>query len=240
MNVVIVGSYGNQGMNESDFVQEFVRRMQIHPLWQHPFFQLVRTDPTLAILQQWAIQAGRIDQAFAEILTNMLANPTINPSMYAAIRENLNDELGNGDPRQEHFTLFQNVLEAIGVSTEQYLTTPMTQGTERIIYSLLESSRGTDPTPILGMMASEELICPNEFPLFLEAMSCYGTPHQLRYFDEHIQADVRHSYDLIRLCYQAAGGSQEQIRELFRWQAVDLDNNVTFYNDLTELVENNR
>ena len=234
--MVIVGSYGNRSLSESDFVQELVRRMQSHPLWQHPFFQLVRTRPTLAILQQWAIQAGRIDQAFAEILTNMLVNPIIVPSMHGLIAENLNDELGNGDPRQEHFTLFQDVLQAIGVSVEEYETTPMTQGTERIIRSLLEASRGRNPLQILGMMASEELICPNEFPLFLEAMSRYGTPYQLRYFDEHIQADVRHSFDLIRLCYQAAEGNPEHLEEVFRWQAIDLDNNLAFYNDLMELV----
>ena len=230
----------HQYRNEPEFLEEFVRRMQVHPLWEHRFFQLVRTNPGLPILQQWAIQAGRIDQAFAEILTNMLANQAINPSMHTAIRENLDDELGNGDPQQVHFTLFQDVLQAASVSVDEYQATPMTAGTRKIIYSLVNASRGTNPLQILGMMASEELICPNEFPLFLEAMSHYGTAHQLRYFDEHIQADARHSYDLIRLCYQAAGGSQEQIRELFQWQAVDLDHNVIFYNDLTELVENRR
>lgn len=216
-------------MNQQQFTEEFIERMYRHALWQHPFFELVRTEPSLDILRQWAIQAGRIDEVFAEILTNMLNNPSMPPYAHPSLAENRNDELGNGNAAEEHFTLFRNVLSAIGVSEQQYRDTSMTQGTARIVTGLLDASRAHNPIPILGMMASEELICPREFPIFVAALRRYVPRDALRYFDVHIEADVHHSEDLIRLCYQAAQGNLD---EIFRWQAVDLDNNVRFYDSL--------
>lgn len=216
----------------NDFAATFRARMNVPALWEHPYFALIRAEPTIERLRQWAIQAGRIDQVFAEILSNMLHNPVIPSSMHPPIRENLDDELGHGDPEQEHFQLFRHVLHAIGVTEEEYGATPMTRGTEQIIQTLRSASVQADPIPILSLMASEELICPREFPIFLEALRNYASPAELRYFDVHIEADVGHSEDLMRLCYEAANNSQSILAHSLLWQAIDLQNNVVFYDCL--------
>lgn len=217
-----------------DFATTFRASMDVCGLWEHPYFALIRSNPTIERLRQWAMQAGRIDQVFAEILSNMLRNPAIPHSMHPPIRENLDDELGHGDPEQEHFQLFRNVLGAIGVSEEDYEATPMTPGTERIIHTLRSTSTLSDPMPILALMASEELICPREFPIFLEALRRHASPEQLRYFDVHIEADVGHSEDLLRLCFATANGDQAALWQSLLWQAADLQNNLRFYDDLLE------
>lgn len=221
---------------EQIFKQEFERRMKEHRLWSHPFFTVVRDDSSLYLLQQWAIQAGKIDEVFAEILTSMLDNPNIPRTMHPPIQRNLADELGHGHPEQEHFALFRNVLQVVDVSEAQYHKTPATLGTASIINSLRQASRSANPLRILGMMASEELICPREFPLFLETMLAYGNETDLRYFYEHIEADVGHSSDLIQLGYLAANGNRQRLEQLLHRQNVDLENNVLFYDDLMRVI----
>ncbi|GEM_PF-3938350 len=223
-------------MNSEDFTHEFRRRLATHRIWQHPFFALLRSHPTIFLLQRWAIQAGRIDQAFALILDNMIKNPAISPKMHHPIQENLQDELGNGDPTQEHFTLFRNVLQELQISEDEYLKTPMTKATKQIITSLTKASCNHNSIQILAMMASEELLCPQEFPLLLDVIEQFVPKDQLSYFYVHISADCRHANDLIRLCYFAANGREDLLKEIFMWQEIDLQNNILFYDDLLTLL----
>lgn len=223
-------------LTKERFTDEFCRRMQEHPLWKHPYFKLVENNPSKLILQQWAIQAGRIDQVFSEILENMINNPVIPTYMHEPIKNNLSDELGNGDSAKEHFTLFRNVLGVLSITEQEYNETLMTQATARIISSLKEASIGNDALQILALMASEELICPNEFPLFLEAIAQLGPRENLSYFDAHITSDVSHSQDLIYMCYSAAQ-SENDLEQIFFWQSLDLENNVLFYDALLEQIK---
>lgn len=223
-------------LTQEQFTYEFCRRMHEHRLWKHPYFKLVENNPSKLKLQQWAIQAGRIDQVFSEILENMINNPVIPTYMHEPIQNNLNDELGNGDPAKEHFTLFRNVLGVLNITEQEYNETLMNQATAKIISSLKEASTGDDILQILALMASEELICPKEFPLFLEAIAQLGTREDLSYFDAHITADVSHSEDLIHMCYSAAQ-SKNDLEQIFLWQSLDLENNVLFYDALLEQIK---
>lgn len=220
-------------MNFSTFTAQFKRNMQRHLLWQHPFFQIIQTRCSLPILQEWAIQAGHIDEVFAEVLRNMVSNPIVPMMMLHSIMENLDDELGNGNPAKEHFTLFKNVLRVLGVSESRYRKTPLNYGTKSIIRSLLVASQGRELVKILSLMASEELICPVEFPILLEKMREIKSEGDYEYFDVHITADVGHSEDLMRLCYEAVV-QQGRFDMGFFWQDVDLENNVLFYDSLME------
>ncbi len=219
-------------MDEEEFIATFNQRMHAHRLWQHLFLVEIQRNPTYAMLQQWAVQAGKIDEVFAEILQNMLSNPSLPLAMRPPLEKNLDDERGNGNPSAEHFTLFRNVLSLIGVSEQKYREIPMTYGTSRIITSLRKASRGDDLVHILSLMASEESICPKEFPPFLAALSQYGSATQLTYFPVHIEADALHAQDLIRMCYSAAQGRIDGISRIFTYQQEDLTNNVLFYDAL--------
>lgn len=220
-------------MEKDHFAQEFSRRGLSHRLWRHPFFGLIQETGAYPTLKAWAIQAGRIDQVFAEILSNMLQNPSIPSQDHSPLRENLDDELGHGDSRREHFTLFKAVLRAMGITDEEYKATPMNEATRRIIDTLRAASLdSSNPLKILALMATEELICPQEFHLLLAELKKHIHPNSLTYFDVHIEADVRHAEDLIGLCYDMAMRTRQDLDLVFRWQEEDLDNNFQFYEDL--------
>lgn len=216
--------------NMHEFVQQFREKGLTHKLWQHPFFAKKFTKDDL---RMWAIQAGRIDEVFAEILQNMINNPAIPPANHTPIQENLNDEMGNGDELKVHFTLFRNLLHALEIGEEEYENAPMNLGTQKIIDSLRNASLDTNnPLRILSLMASEELICPNEFPILLAELREYVDPKDLVYFDVHIEADVKHADDLIKLCYETVTRTRQKISDIFEYQEEDLNNNCEFYDDL--------
>ena len=122
-----------------DFQSRFISNMESHELWLHPYFQLVRERPSFELLQQWAIQAGMIDEIFAEILQSLVANPLIPRFAHQEIIENLNDELGNGNLAQEHFDL------ALRNSHERRLSLIFTSSrhTERSVAKALHERRVT-------------------------------------------------------------------------------------------------
>jgi len=57
-------------------------------------------------------------------------------------------------------------------------------------------------------MASEELICPREFPILMQNIEkVLGRNNGwYPYFQVHCEADVKHSTDLIRHLYRVCGG----------------------------------
>jgi len=63
--------------------------MEKHNLWLHPYFKLVCEQPSLKLLQRWAIQAGMIDEIFSEILQLLIANPFIPSFSHPEIIEKL-------------------------------------------------------------------------------------------------------------------------------------------------------
>lgn len=203
-------------------------------LWSHPYFDLVRYAPTIPMLRRWAIQAGRIDEAFATILETMTQNPHLPLTFHPPIQENLDDERGHGNPSEEHFTLFQDILSRIGIEAVDYRNTPPLLETEAIITSLMEGAASSDLHRMLGLMASEETICPKEFPVFLEAFCKLTNTEQLTYFHVHIEADERHAHDLIRLCHSLTH-TQADAERIFYWQSVDLENNILFYDALLKM-----
>lgn len=217
-------------MNLETFTEAFFQRMYTNRLWQHPFLRSIGQNPSLEQLRLWAIQAGKIDEVFAEILETMLHNPALLPVYHLSLERNLGDEQGNGVPEKEHFTLFRNVLSLIGISEKDYHATPPTRGTAQIISSLRNAAMSNSPLRIVSLMASEETLCPYEFPPFLRAFQRYGALQQLEYFLVHIDADVAHARDLIAMAYTLA--APDNLSHVFAYQQEDLENNVLFYDDL--------
>jgi pyrroloquinoline quinone (PQQ) biosynthesis protein C len=82
-------------------------------------------------------------------------------------------------------------------------------------------------------MASEETICPREFPPFLDILrQKIGDVEALKYFDVHINADVKHAQDLTRICYEYCRENNIPIDEVYKYQEQDMQNNIRFYDDL--------
>ncbi|MBI3334481.1 iron-containing redox enzyme family protein [Candidatus Pacearchaeota archaeon] len=221
-------------MSKEQFQERFIGNMNNHRLWKHPFFSIIKDNPTKEVLSRWAIQAGRIDQAFVTILQRMLANPCIGENH--ALAENLDDEMGKGNPQKEHFALFMSALHALDISEDEYAAASLTDSTRLICDMLIFAASSCNPLMSLGMMASEELICPREFPPFYMALQRFAPKDSLEYFPVHIEADIEHSRELMDLCYNACQSGPD-IEELFRWQFVDLELNVAFYDALLEMIQ---
>ena len=216
------------------FEEQFTRRALQHPLWKHPWFKLIETQPTLALLRVWAIQAGMIDEIFGRILTTLRNNPLVPNRAHGIIQRNIVDELGNGNPKAEHFQLFQGVLATVGVSLRTYRHAPALTGT-RVILQGLQNAVAGDPVRALATMASEEFICPREFPRLMTALKRVrsGEPATWSpYFTVHCEADVGHSIDLLRELHMLCKNDRALRERARASQAEDLTWNVAFYDSL--------
>jgi hypothetical protein len=218
-----------------EFMAEFTNRAMRSILWRHPYFELVGSRPTLPMLQNWAIQAGMIDEIFAEILTAMLGNPAIRSGAHPALLQNLADEQGHGNPVQEHFTLFKAVLEMLDISEDMYRRAVPLPGTAVILNGLRNSVSGPDPLRSLAVMASEELICPYEFPILVTAMEKVGSSANKDwrpYFSVHCELDPGHSTDLLRHLHSEIEEKEGRVERAFACQNEDLYWNLAFYDSL--------
>lgn len=226
------------------FKRKFKKRCELHPLWNHTFLRMIGNCPDglrHQVLRTWAIQAGKIDEIFVAVLERMLINPAISKKFHPCIAENLDDELGNGNEDKKHFTLFKHVLSLLGVTEKEYRETAPLAGTQVIMDNLLSASGGTDVLKILTYMASEELLCPKEFQIFVSLFSTYDSSEVAQeYFNVHISADEHHSADLIKAIGEyakdEAQGDRNKLEsvllDVFCLQKEDMDANVSFYDSI--------
>ena len=111
-------------MDANQFRQRFYDQLQGHALWRHPFFDVVESRPSQRLLEDWAIQAGKIDEVFASVLENMITNPVLPQEMAPPLIRNRDDELGEESRYISHFSYFEQLLGAIPVSRQRYLQHP--------------------------------------------------------------------------------------------------------------------
>jgi pyrroloquinoline quinone (PQQ) biosynthesis protein C len=220
------------------FINSFRQRMREHPLWTHPFFDLLK-HPSRDALQQWTIHGGQIEEAFPRILQLMFDNANIVDDAHDVIAEQLNDELGHANSELAHFEIYKRLLEAMDISYARYRSTPLTDGTNLLIRTLCEGAVDSNPLRSLSLMASEESIIQIEFPKIIDSINQEFDLRGHLYFTVHIAVDVHHTNQLLELCYKNAH-TKNDIANIFEWQQMDLDNNVRFYNSLMEVIETNK
>ncbi len=219
-------------MRYGTFKRWFERFVLSHPFWRHPWFTLIRKSPSIPLLRRWAIQAGMIDELFVEVLTRMLANKNISVGSHPSIERNLSDELGNGRPEAEHFQLFRSVLRSLGVSEAAYRKSQALPGTTVILGGLRNAVQG-DSIRALAVMASEEFICPREFPRLMQALTSAGVNGQwLPYFTVHCEADAEHAADLLQHLYEECCRDPQGFDRAYACMEEDLNWNVCFYESL--------
>ena len=87
----------------------------------------------------------------------------------------------------------------------------------------------------MAIMASEELICPREFPILMQAIeNILGDKKGwYPYFQVHCEADVKHSTDLIRDLHRICGENLKNISRAYDCQIEDLQWNYAFYDSLS-------
>lgn len=224
-------------MSYEEFVSEFARRALEHPLWHHPWFHVIREKPTVTFLRRWAVEAGQIDEAFVELLGNLRHNAKVPQSLWGAIERNIADEQGGGNPVAEHFSLFRSVLGVLGVGEDTYqrrrsMSLP---GTRALLLALRNAVRGGDSVRAVAMMASEEFICPREFPRLMTALREVlpaSEPQWQPYFQVHCDCDPGHSADLLTGLYSMVCDDMHLMQYTFACQAEDLALNACFYDSL--------
>lgn len=216
------------------FTTRFARHALAHELWSHPWFERLRTQPTLGALRLWAVQAGMIDEIFASILAALRANPLVPAAAHAAIERNIADEEGRSAVAPAHFCLFQNVLAAMDVTLPHYRQARILPGTG-VILTGLRNAVGGDAVRALAVMASEEFICPREFPRLMDALRRIKGEDRAQwepYFAVHCTADKGHAADLLEQLYLACAGNPELLERVFACQQEDLLWNTAFYDSL--------
>ncbi len=226
-------------MNFADFRDQYECRVSAAPLWtRHPFFVGLKERSATGVLGTWMIQGGKVEELFPRLLQTALDNDVIPEELKRAIRENLDDELGNGMDAQAHFALYRNALAALGIAFGEYARTEPAAATRALLRGLFGGAASSDPVEALSRLATEELLPPAEFPHLVRALAeCGGGPTRPRwepYFIVHIDGDREHASELIESLYRVIGSDRERMKTAFDVQAEHLRENERFYDWLCE------
>jgi len=167
---------------------------------QHPFILAAhRGELSEDQVLRWVFCAGRESQSFPTILENMLTHDLTEP-VREILRENLDDEYGNGNPDQAHFKHYLHLLDKIGVSRSAFDTYVERAGV-RLALDLADwVSKQDDIGIAIGYMLVNEGMTSITYSAVDVALHLYHPDLLTKFFQLHVEVDAEHLAQL----YQAA------------------------------------
>jgi pyrroloquinoline-quinone synthase len=148
------------GSAAPDASTRFKQVAKAHPLWRHPFVERCRAGQlTLPQVRVLGAQMYKFCHEFPCFLAKALASCK-HEEARMVIGENLWEELGEGDPRRAHATLFRRFTKALGLDDAQLSAVPAQPETAALIDTYLSLSDRYGVLGILGALcyASEGIV----------------------------------------------------------------------------------
>lgn len=158
----------------------------------HPFIKgAMQKSLTKEEAVRWVLCAGRESQSFPEILKGMLSN---SPEGYIreVLVENLNDELGNGNPEHAHFKHYVVLLEQLGLGKDafdSYVEGPGIRLALDLAYAMAQSNK---PCVALGYMLVNEGMTQITYEAARSALGKHFNLTDETFFNLHVEVDEEH------------------------------------------------
>lgn len=154
---------------------------------------------------RWLCCAGRESRSFPDILVNMIEQID-DPVVLQILRENLDDEYGNGDPDEAHFQHYMHLLVQVGLSEEDFLAYSEQAGIRLALDLAQRVSRQPNPAIAIGYMLVNEGMT----PVIYGAVEVASKPHfpelDTPFFRLHVEVDEHH----VRELYRAVGALPDE------------------------------
>ncbi|GAA1258689.1 hypothetical protein GCM10009665_56060 [Kitasatospora nipponensis] len=170
-----------------DQVEEALEKVRAHPLVTSA---LDGTLP-LANAKRWVFCAGRESRSFPWILRELLAW-TKQEEIREILQENLDDELGSGDPDHAHFLHYLHLLDTLGVPRGEFDEYAERPGITVALSLAFNVSKSRNLGRSVGYMLVNEAMTPITYTAAKRALTHHFPGLTTNFFDLHIEVDDHH------------------------------------------------
>jgi pyrroloquinoline quinone (PQQ) biosynthesis protein C len=168
-------------------VNEVLDRIRAHPLIVAAHNRTLPEENAT----RWIFCAGRESRTFPDVLQQLLAW-TRNETIREVLAENLEDELGNGNPDEAHFRHYLHLLDALGIDHERFYEYKPQIGIDLALgLAFNVASSGTEEISI-GYMLVNEAMTPVTYEAARSALTHHHPGLKTNFFDLHIASDEHH------------------------------------------------
>ncbi len=159
---------------------------------QHPFIKDGHAQ-RLSEVQclRWVMCAGRESRTFPEVLKNMMTLVE-NQKVMDILRENLQDELGNGNPEQAHFRHYVHLIQKLGLTEADFDSYPERAGIRLAVDLARSISLHSSPAVSLGYMLVNEGMTPITYGAVDMAIHKHFPELTTGFFKMHVVVDEEH------------------------------------------------
>lgn len=144
---------------------------------------------------RWIFCAGRESETFPKILENMLDYCDIEV-ISKILRENLDDEYGNGNPDHAHFKHYLDLLKKLNVSVGDFESYNEKSGIALALQLAKSVSKSRNLPLALGYMLVNEGMTPITYSAIRKSCKKHFPFLKTPFFDMHIEVDEAHVADL--------------------------------------------
>jgi pyrroloquinoline quinone (PQQ) biosynthesis protein C len=168
-------------------VDEALDRVRAHPFIIEAHNHMLSDEQAT----RWIFCAGRESRTFPDILRQLLAW-TRNETVRGILAENLDDELGNGNPDDAHFRHYLHLLDALGIPHEQFDVYDQRAGIDLALSLAFNIANSGREETAIGYMLVNEAMTPVTYEAARSALTQYFPDLDTNFFDLHIAVDEHH------------------------------------------------
>lgn len=159
---------------------------------------------------RWILCAGRESRSFPEILENMVERVD-DPLVLEILRENLDDEYGNGDSDEAHFQHYLHLLHDVGLSDADFESYAERAGVRLALDLAYNVSSQPVPEIAIGYMLVNEGMTPITYDAVDVAIHRHFPALATKFFRLHVEVDEHHVNELYRAIGALADTSVDDI-----------------------------
>lgn len=165
---------------------------------EHRFIRMAHAgELSRSQVLRWILCAGRESRSFPEILENMVKRVE-DPLVLEILRENLDDEYGNGDSDEAHFQHYLHLLHDVGLSDADFESYEERAGIRLALDLAYNVSSQPVPEIAIGYMLVNEGMTPITYDAVDAAIHRHFPKLSTKFFRLHVEVDEHHVNELYR------------------------------------------
>lgn len=183
----------------------------LHRIRQHPF--IVEANAHRLSREQaerWIKCAGRESRSFPQILENLVTRCS-NDQVKAILRDNLDDEYGNGNPDQAHFMHYLHLLDALEIPRSEFFEYEERAGISLALSLAFNVSMQPSEALAIGYMLVNEGMTQITYSAARNALQPYYPAFDTPFFALHVEVDEKHCEDLYRAVEELSSPDRDSL-----------------------------
>lgn len=184
-------------------------------IWTHPFIvDALNGKIEWPVVKRWIFCAGRESRIFPSILEGMLSSCD-DAVVKGVLQDNLDDELGHGNPEHAHFMHYRQLLGHLNVDAAEFDAYREGAGV-KLALDLAKSIAAAGRLSIaLGYMLVNEGMTYITYSAVKGALLKVRPAAKTAFFDLHISVDEEHVTQLYRAVSAISEGEKEKAEILY-------------------------